>query len=186
MSLCNLDTSKAGKRDGPEVRARSCRPAMARQAIALEDAQMGKPAEEDEPVVDFVKTVSKHRESVRLLATEVRGAIRLGCVWGGVCFVRPIYCGGFRAWANFLFSGTGSSPSKAKQHLSQEVVLQHLGTPQQRFGSTQIRAMSIGLCCSRPKSGTKLGRIWANLRRPISSTFGLCFTNLSRFRSGFG
>jgi len=42
------------------------------EAIALEDAQMGKPAEEDEPVVDFVKTVSKHRESVRLLATEVQ------------------------------------------------------------------------------------------------------------------
>merc|ERR1712039_1154817 len=40
-------------------------------AIHAEDAAMQKPAEEDQPVVEFEKTVAKHRESVRLMADQV-------------------------------------------------------------------------------------------------------------------
>jgi hypothetical protein len=39
-------------------------------AIHAVDEAMKKPAEEDQPVVDFQKTVAKHRESVRLIADQ--------------------------------------------------------------------------------------------------------------------
>merc|ERR1719215_299384 len=40
-------------------------------AIHAEDEAMKKPSEEDEPVVEFAKSIAKQRESVRLLADQV-------------------------------------------------------------------------------------------------------------------